>query len=45
MQTFLASGLFDPTPVITHQFPLEEIDRALGAIASGEAGKIVLEIG
>jgi threonine dehydrogenase-like Zn-dependent dehydrogenase len=35
----------DPTPVITHRFPLEEIDTALEAIASGAAGKVILEIG
>jgi threonine 3-dehydrogenase len=45
MRTFLASGRLDPTPVITHRFPLEEIHDALDAIASGAAGKVVLEIG
>jgi threonine 3-dehydrogenase len=45
MRTFLASGHLDPTPVITHRFPLEEIDAALEAIASGAAGKVILEIG
>jgi threonine 3-dehydrogenase len=45
MRTFLASGRLDPTPVITHRFPLEEIHGALDAIASGAAGKVVLEIG
>ncbi|GBD31503.1 MAG: L-threonine 3-dehydrogenase [Gemmatimonadales bacterium] len=45
MQSFLSSGLLDPTPVITHRFPLEAIDDALHAIRSGEAGKVILEIG
>lgn len=45
MRTFLQSGHFDPTPVITHRFPLEDIDAALEAIASGAAGKVILEIG
>ncbi len=45
MRTFLGSGMLDPTPVITHRLPLEEIDRALDAIRSGEAGKVILEIG
>ncbi len=45
MRMFLSSGLFDPTPVITHSFGLEEIDDALHAIRSGEAGKVILEIG
>src|SRR6266540_3867086 len=37
-------GLLDPRPVITHQFPLAQIDQALAAIRSGDAGKIILEI-
>jgi len=45
MRTFLGSGHLDPTPVITHRFPLEAIDEALDAIASGAAGKVILEIG
>jgi threonine 3-dehydrogenase len=45
MRTFLASGRLDPTPVITHRFPLEKIHDALDAIASGAAGKVILEIG
>ncbi len=45
MRTFLTSGRLDPTPIITHRFPLERIDDALEAIASGAAGKVILEIG
>jgi len=45
MRTFLSSGLLDPTPVVTHKFPLADINRALEAIRSGEAGKVILEIG
>ena len=45
MRSFLSSGLLDPTPVITHQFPLARIDEALEAIRSGTAGKVILEIG
>lgn len=45
MQRFLASGLLDPTPVVTHRFPLEAIDDALEAIRSGAAGKVILDIG
>jgi threonine 3-dehydrogenase len=44
MQSFLSSGLLDPTPVITHTFKLDEIEEALEAIRSGEAGKVILEI-
>ena len=45
MGRFLRSGRFDPAPVITHRFPLERIDDALAAIKSGDAGKVILEIG
>jgi threonine 3-dehydrogenase len=45
MQTFIESGLFDPSPVITHTFPLEQIEDAIAAIRSGEAGKVILDIG
>ena len=45
MRRFLASGLLDPTPVITHTFPLSRIDDALGAIRAGTAGKVILAIG
>ena len=44
MTRFLRSGEFDPTPVITHRFPLEEFDDAIAAIKSGEAGKVIFEI-
>jgi len=44
MGRYLTAGLFDPRPVITHQFPLSKIDDALAAIRSGDAGKIILEI-
>jgi threonine 3-dehydrogenase len=41
---FLRSGMFDPTPVITHRFPLEGADDAIKAIRSGEAGKVIFEV-
>jgi threonine 3-dehydrogenase len=44
MRTFLGSGRLDPMPVVTHRFPLERIHDALEAIASGAAGKVILEI-
>jgi threonine 3-dehydrogenase len=44
MTRFLLSGEFDPTPVITHRFPLSEADAAIAAIKSGEAGKVIFEI-
>ena len=35
MTQFLRSGQFDPTPVITHRFPLEQFDDAIAAIKCG----------
>ena len=44
MTQFLRSGQFDPSPVITHRFPLEDADEAMRVIKSGEAGKVIFEI-
>jgi threonine 3-dehydrogenase len=44
MTQFLRSGQFDPTPVITHRFPLERFDDAIAAIKGGEAGKVIFEV-
>ncbi|MBC7791703.1 MAG: L-threonine 3-dehydrogenase [Anaerolineae bacterium] len=44
MTRFLRSGEFDPAPVITHRYPLEEFDEAMRVIKSGEAGKVIFEI-
>ena len=45
MQRFLKTGQLDPRPVVTHRFPLEQIDQAIGVIKDGQAGKVILEIG
>ena len=44
MSRFLRSGAFDPTPVITHRFPLEHFAAAMDVIKNGTAGKVVFEI-
>lgn len=44
MRQFLRSGQFDPTPVITHRFALEDADAAIAAIKSGAAGKVIFEV-
>ena len=44
MTRFLRAGEFDPTPVITHRFPMDQVDAAVAAIKSGEAGKVIFEI-
>ena len=40
--TLLATGMVDPTPVITHRFGLEEFDEAFEVLMSGRSGKIIL---
>lgn len=44
MTRFLRAGEFDPTPVITHRFPMSDFDAAIAAIKSGDAGKVIFEI-
>jgi threonine 3-dehydrogenase len=44
MSQFLRSGKFDPAPVITHRFPLEDFEEAMRVIKTGDAGKVVFEI-
>lgn len=43
MRSFLLAGLFDPTPVITHRFSMNEVESAMKAIASG-AGKVLFNL-
>jgi threonine 3-dehydrogenase len=45
MARFLKSGEMNPSPVITHRFPLEGIAEAVEVIKDGQAGKVILEIG
>jgi threonine 3-dehydrogenase len=44
MTRFLRSCNFDPSPVITHRFPLDGAEEAIHAIKSGEAGKVIFEV-
>ncbi len=44
MREFLASGLLDISPVITHRVSLDNFEEGLKAIESGEAGKVILAI-
>ncbi len=39
---FLESGLIDPTPIITHKFPLRDFAKAMDLMMSGNSGKVVL---
>jgi threonine 3-dehydrogenase len=38
----LATGMVDPSPVITHRFPLDQFEQAFETAASGRAGKVIL---
>jgi threonine 3-dehydrogenase len=38
----LESGLIDPTPIITHKFPLRDYAKAMELMMSGNSGKVVL---
>lgn len=44
MLRLLRAGQLDPSPVITHRFPLEAIADAIAVIKEGRAGKVILEI-
>jgi threonine 3-dehydrogenase len=40
--TMLATGMVDPTPVITHRFSMERFEEAFEVMASGRSGKVIL---
>ncbi|MFQ5678136.1 MAG: L-threonine 3-dehydrogenase [Gemmatimonadota bacterium] len=44
MIDFLAAGLLDVEPVITHRLPLERFEEGIAAMRSGEAAKVVLAL-
>jgi threonine 3-dehydrogenase len=41
-QRLILSGAVDPTPVITHRFPLDQFATAFELMSKGEAAKCVL---
>jgi threonine 3-dehydrogenase len=40
--TLLATGMVDVGPVITHRFPLDRFEEAVGVMSSGRSGKVIL---
>lgn len=40
----VVAGRLHLEPLVTHRFPLDDIDAALAAAAGGEAGRVVLEL-
>ena len=41
MVAMLQSGL-DLSPILTHQFPVEEFEQGFAAMLSGQSGKVIL---
>ena len=41
---FLSSGLVDPGPVITHQFPLKDYEKGMKLMKDGKCGKVILNM-
>lgn len=39
---FLSSKLVDPSPIITHQFPLKEYEKGMKLMKDGKCGKVIL---
>ena len=44
MRNFLAAGLLDIEPVITHRLPVERFEEGIEAMRSGDAAKVVLAL-
>ncbi len=44
-EALLRGGKIDLSPVITHRLPLQRFDEAMKLLESGEASKILLEVG
>ena len=42
MDGLLRSGKIDLSPIITHRFPMEEIEKGLLLMEEGKAGKVIL---
>ena len=41
---FLSSGLVDPGPIITHQFPLKDYKKGIKLMSDGKCGKVILKV-
>ena len=40
----LAASTLDLAPLVTHRFPLDEINEAIALVASGQAGRVVIDL-
>ena len=43
LATLLATGKIDLASLVTHRFRLDEINRAIEVVESGEAGRVVID--
>ena len=41
---FLSSGLVNPSPIITHQFPLKDYENGMKLMRDGKCGKVILKV-
>ena len=41
---FLSSGVVNPDPILTHQFPLKDYEKGIKLMRDGKCGKVILEV-
>ncbi|MFN3531199.1 MAG: L-threonine 3-dehydrogenase [Candidatus Brocadia sp.] len=41
---FLSQGLVDPSPIITHKFPLKDYEKGMKLMKDGKCGKVILHV-
>lgn len=44
LATLLAAGKLDLATMVTHRFPLEQINEAIALVGSGQAGRVVIDL-
>ena len=41
---FLSSGIVNPDPILTHQFPLKDYEKGIKLMKAGKCGKVILKV-
>ncbi len=41
---FLSSGIVNPDPILTHQFPLKDYEKGIKLMREGKCGKVILTV-
>ncbi len=41
---FLSSGIINPDPILTHQFPLKDYEKGIKLMREGKCGKVILKV-